>query len=243
MKITRYRERFANGGLKKELDRLNSSCELYMLVAQYLEISHEESRIFRLINADVVIKDLKTIVRYIKRQLKKDISVNEMLNYRVILDNVEHELAKKQRKSKGGYKADETKKQETIVEEKWSDWVELDVHGFSVNYQYEYKFGKKVRSDAYNRWIYTFPTSQVPNKWDYTVKHGIRLDRPICIEMEFVAMAQFDVDNFSKSLIDVLFGNCWRMNDDNSVHMTICKRVGTCESYSDGLIRFRIKQL
>ena len=115
MKITRYRERFANGGLKKELDRLNSSCELYMLVAQYLEISHEESRIFRLINADVVIKDLKTIVRYIKRQLKKDISVNEMLNYRVILDNVEHELAKKQRKSKGGYKADETKKQETIV--------------------------------------------------------------------------------------------------------------------------------
>ena len=72
MKETRYRVRFANGGLKKELDKCKNSCELYMLLVDYLEISHEESRIFRLINADVIIKDLK---QDIEETIEKSIEV------------------------------------------------------------------------------------------------------------------------------------------------------------------------
>ena len=241
MKETRYRVRFSNGGLKKELDKCKNSCELYMLLVDYLEISHEESRIFRLINADVIIKDLKQIKRYINKMLKKDISVNEILNYKAILEQLDKELIKKQRKSKGGYKADKTKK-EPIVEEVWSDWCEIPMHGFSINCMYTTMFGRQIRSDAYNRWLYQFRHMDIPNVWDYAMKYDIKLRKPLAIEMEFICLDKFDVDNFTKSLIDALF-NKWGIKSDNNVHETICRKIGTCEDYEQGLIRFRVRNL
>ena len=242
MKETRYRVRFANGGLKKELDKCKNSCELYMLLVDYLEISHEESRIFRLINCDTVIKDLKQIKRYINKMLKKDISVNEILNYKAILEQLDKELAKKVNKSRGGYKADETKKKEPIVEEVWSDWCEIPMHGFSINCMYTTMFGRQIRSDAYNRWLYQFRHMDIPNIWDYAMKYDIKLRKPLAIEMEFICMEKFDVDNFTKSLIDALF-NKWGIKSDNNVHETICRKIGTCEDYEQGLIRFRVRNL
>lgn len=241
MKATRYRMRFADGGLKRELDNCKCSCDVYVLVADYIEISHEESRVFRLINADVVIKDLRTIKRYINKVLKQDISINEMLNYKVILEQVERELTKKLNKSKGGHKADKTKK-EPIVEEKWSEWTEIPMHGFSINSQYTVMCNRQVRTNAYQQWLYEFRHMDIPNKWDYKMKYDIRLDRPLAIEMEFICMDKFDVDNFSKSLIDALFSK-WNIDNDNNVHQTICTKIGTCENYANALIRFRVRNI
>lgn len=240
MKITRYRTRFANGGLKKELDILEDSVGLYMLVAEYKEISHEESRIFRLLGAEDIIKDYKQIIRYTKKQIKNTDNINELLNYKCILEQLERELEKKINKSAGGYKADKTKKEPVV---KVSDWIELDIHGFSVNSMYDVKFGKTVRSDAYNKWLYFFPVNKVPKYWDFIMDYDIDLHRPISIEMEFICKDCFDVDNLTKSFIDALFNTCWHLNDDNCVHETICRKIGTCEDYENGLIRFRIKQL
>ena len=58
------------------------------------------------------------------------------------------------------------------------------------------------------------------------------------IIFQFVAKEKFDVDNFSKSLIDAIFENFG--DDDNLVQETKCTRIGTCEHYSEGLIRFRL---
>ena len=76
MRNTRYRERFANGGLKKELDRLENSIGLYMLVADYKEISHEESRIFS-VPFYKLIYDEPDIERKILKILKEEsVSLN-----------------------------------------------------------------------------------------------------------------------------------------------------------------------
>ena len=241
LKITRYRLRFANGGLKRELDNCKCSCDVYVLFADYLEISHEESRIFRLINADVIIKDLRTIKRYINKVLKQDISINEMLNYKVILEQVERELTKKLNKSKGGHKADKTKK-EPIVNEVWSNWCEIPMHGFSINSMYTTMFNRQIRSDAYNKWLYDFKHMDIPNKYDYVMKYGIRLDKPLAIEMEFICMEKFDVDNFTKSLIDALFSK-WSIKSDNNVLETVCRRIGVCENYENAMIRFRVRNI
>ena len=44
--------------------------------------------------------------------------------------------------------------------------------------------------------------------------------------------------NFSKSLIDAIYENYG--DDDNNVCETKCTRIGTCEEYKDGMIRYRM---
>lgn len=238
MKNTRYRSRFANGGLKKELDRLENSIGLYMLVAEYKDISHEESRIFRLINCDTVIKDYKQIIRYTKKKIKNEDNINELLNYKCILEQLEKELEKKINKSKGGYKAQVTKEAPIV---KVSDWIEIDVHTFSVNYQYTYAYGRRVRTDAYNSWIINFPKEQVPHRWKMQQLYDIKVNKPFMIEMEVIQRAESDIDNGIKSFIDRLV-DIWNLKDDNHIQGVTIKRIGVCEDYSEGLIRFRIKQ-
>ncbi len=235
---TRYRMMFADGGLKKELDKLKNSSELYMLVAQYKEISHEESRIFRLLGAEDIIKDYKQIIRYTKKQIKNTDNINELLNYKCILEQLEKELEKKINKSRGGYKADKTKKSPVFRE---SDWIELDCHTFSVNYQYEYKSGRKVRTVAYNNWINNFPRVQVTPRWKMYQLYGIKVNRPFMIEMEVVQKAETDVDNGIKSFLDMLV-DIWNLEDDNHIVGVNIKKIGTCGDYSQGKIRFRLIQ-
>ena len=235
---TRYRERFANGGLKKELDRLENSIGLYMLVADYKEISHEESRTFRLLGAEDIIKDYKQIIRYTKKQIKNTDNINELLNYKCILEQLERELEKKVNKSRGGYKADKTKKTPVV---KVSDWIELDCHPFSVNYQYTYAYGRKVRTDAYNSWIINFPKEQVTPRWKMQQLYDIKVSKPFTLEIEVIQRQEADIDNGIKSFIDRLV-DIWNLKDDNHIQGVTIKRIGVCEDYSEGLIRFRIKQ-
>ena len=46
------------------------------------------------------------------------------------------------------------------------------------------------------------------------------------------------IDELSKSLIDAIWENYG--DDDNQVVETKCTRIGTCDNYSEGLIRFRL---
>lgn len=230
-RITRYRTRFANGGLKRELDKCGNSVGLYMLVAEYKEISHEESRVFRLLGAEQIIKDYKQIIRYVRKRIKNEDNINELLNYKCILEQLEKELEKKVNKSNGGYKADKTKKEPVKMKSKW---YELPIHGFSCNYMYSVRNGRMVKSEAYNRWIDHFPWMLTPDEYDL-LEQGVDIEKPVGIEMEFIAKAEFDCDNFSKSFIDTMFGDV----DDNIVHETVCRRIGTCDYYNDGMIRFR----
>src|SRR5699024_8177479 len=64
-----------------------------------------------------------------------------------------------------GARLRETNKQYKELEKKYEEvkpvdedeYVTLDIHPFSVNYMYEYRNGKQVRTYAYNKWIANFP--------------------------------------------------------------------------------------
>ena len=145
---------------------------------------------------------------------------------------------KKVNKSKGGYKADKTKKSPTFRE---SDWIELDCHTFSVNYHYHYVGGRKVRTEQYNNWINNFPRRQVTPKWKLYQNYGIRVSKPFVIEMEVVQKAESDIDNGIKSFLDMLV-DVWDLKDDNHIVGVNIRRIGTCDSFKEGKIRFRLIQ-
>ena len=94
-----------------------------------------------------------------------------------------------------------------------------------------------IRSEAYATWREKFPHELIPSFSSFLAM-GIDVEKPLGIEAQFVAKEKFDVDNFSKSLIDAIFENFG--DDDNQVQETKCTRIGTCDSYSEGLIRFRL---
>ena len=55
MKITEFRSKYADGKLKEKLDDVSSAIMLYALYQDYVRVSHQESREYRLIDADVII--------------------------------------------------------------------------------------------------------------------------------------------------------------------------------------------
>lgn len=242
MKQTRYRENYEGNKLNRKLNECKNSIQLYSLFIDYKEVSHEESRTFRLINADTVISDLGKIIRRYNKLLKgTDIPVMEYLNLQLGKQEVEEYRAKKKRKSNGGHKADNTKKN-PIVEEKWSDWCMLPIHVMSINYQYQYSNGKKIRSKAYQTWLNNFPRWRVPNKFELAMKNNVRIDKPFAIEVEVIQIESMDVDNGVKSLIDALV-DTWGLKSDNHVQSVSIRRIGICEDFDGGMIRFRVKNV
>ena len=154
----------------------------------------------------------------------------EIVTLKCLQADIELERNKLSRKMIGGNITAQKKAQS----KKYSKWYDVHTHGFSVNYMYSNKQGRLVRSDAYNRWIDSFPYDETPDEFEL-LEQGVDIEKPLGIELEFIAKAEFDVDNFSKSFIDTIFGDV----DDNIVHETVCRRIGTCDWYHDGIIRVR----
>ena len=94
-----------------------------------------------------------------------------------------------------------------------------------------------ARSEAYATWRNKFPHELIPEA-EELLEVGIDVYAPIGIEAQFICKDKFDVDNFSKSLIDAIYENYG--DDDNNVCETKCTRIGTCEEYKDGMIRYRM---
>jgi hypothetical protein len=242
MKITQYREKYASPKLKKLLDDCNSAIILYATYQDYRRVAHEESRINRNINADTVIKDLNLFVKKYKKMIKETDDMMEMSALLIGLREIEKELTKKKNKRSGGFKADKTKK-EPVTKEKATEWIELDYSPFSVNFMYEYKYNKKVRSQAYSSWKTNFPVDEVPSMIEIWNKYGIDVREKIALDIEVITVSSMDVDNCIKSLQDTLFQDCWRLPDDNNVTAINIKRIGIADNYNNCLIRFRIREV
>ena len=245
IKQTEYRVKYSDGKLNKKCKECDSAIELWMLWLDWKRVAHEESRTFRLINADTVIKDINTFIRHYKKAMQNTTDMTEMALLLTGLSAIEKEKIKKNNKRKGGFKAQETKEEvakEEVSEEKVSDWIEIMYSPFSVNYMYNYRFGKKVRSNSYEKWIMNFPRRSVPTVWDFAMTWGIRVNKKIALDIEVITTEGMDVDNCIKSFQDILFNNCWRINDDNNVNEINIKRVGVVDNYRDCKIRFRVRQ-
>ena len=236
-KTTEYREVFAGKKLGKQIEKCNNAYELNNLWEQYISTAELE-RNARLINNEDIVIGCIEFIKKIDSVCDFSLDTAQFTTYKELRNKVEIKKLNLLIQGRGGKKASRTRK--TNKEKRnYSDWIVIPVHGFSVNYMYTVgNNGKMVRSNAYNNWRKNFPHELVPTDMELWQEYGIYMDSDLGLEMEFIAKEEFDVDNFSKALIDVLWQNFG--NDDNNVIETKCTRIGTCDSYDKGLIRFRV---
>lgn len=241
VKNTFYREAFAGRKLNKildeYLDEAFGASTLRNLYIDFIAIAEAE-RNARLLNNSDIVKQLNKFIDVIEKKVDINTDILDVIAYKDLLFKIKDKIGSLERQGRGGTQASRTRK--TNKEKRtYSDWIVIPVHGFSVNYMYTVgNNGKMVRSNAYNNWRKNFPHELVPTDMELWQEYGIYMDSDLGLEMEFIAKEEFDVDNFSKALIDVLWQNFG--NDDNNVIETKCTRIGTCDSYDKGLIRFRV---
>lgn len=235
-KETYYRKYFEGKKLNEALNKARSSYELATLYDDFIENAKKERKA-RLLNNIDIIKQLDKFISLIEDRVSVDTDILDIISYKDLYYKIKDKIYKLEKKGNGGLAAASSRK-ENANKVTYSDWVELPIHGFSINFMYSVgKNGKMIRSEAYSTWRNKFPHELIPSG-DILLKSGVDVTSDVGIEAQFIAKEKFDVDNFSKSLIDAIFENYG--DDDNNVLETKCTRIGTCESYSDGLIRFRL---
>lgn len=117
-----------------------------------------------------------------------------------------------------------------------SEFVTLDVAGYSVNYMYEYSDEVVHNSDSYNNWIDRFPCEQVPPK-EYW---GVDWTKPVEVFLHYKCKADMDVENLTKSSIDMIISSIYG-EDDNIVNSIICRKVAIVSNYDTSKIAIHIR--
>ena len=235
-KDTYYRQYFEGRKLNKLLYEAKNAHELTTLYDDFIEKAEHERKA-RLLNNSDIIKQLAKFINLIEDKGLIDTDILEIISYKDLYYKIKDKIYKLEKKGNGGLAAASSRK-ENANKVTYSDWIELPIHGFSTNFLYSIsKNNKMVRSEAYATWREKFPHELIPSFSSFLAM-GIDIEKPLGIEAQFVAKEKFDVDNFSKSLIDAIFENFG--DDDNQVQETKCTRIGTCDSYNEGLIRFRL---
>lgn len=123
----------------------------------------------------------------------------------------------------------------------------IDIHGMSCNYLFKYDsmFGA-IKTSTYNKWINDFTRlfeeNQLATKEDWEFYYDIDFTKPICIYIKYVAKSEFDIENFNKATIDMLFNRIFGV-DDNIVHKVVSERLAVCDTYADGKIMYYIENI
>ncbi len=116
-------------------------------------------------------------------------------------------------------------------------FLEIPYYGFSTNKMYEPKFGKFKATKQYNFWRNNFPKYLVRN---HSFTDHVDFTKPICVEMYFLTNGKFDVDNFSKPLLDVI-ANALNINDKVFTKTICCECAEKVEDhYKNGKIFVRM---
>ena len=244
-KTTEYREVFAGKKLGKQIEKCNNAYELNNLWEQYISTAELE-RNARLINNDEIVEGCILFMKKIDSVCDFSLDTAQFTTYKELRNKVEIKKLNLLIQGRGGKKASRTRKvnKEKPIEKKddtvYSDWVELNYHPFSVNYQYDYIDGRKIRSRAYQNWLGGFPTAFCPDEIDLLME-GVDVHKPVGISIEVICMPHFDCDNFTKSLIDVIYSRVFSEEglNDNLVWESRIKKIGECKDYSEGVIRYR----
>ena len=237
---TKYRELYAGKKLDDALEKCKNNFELWSLYLHYYETATIERK-SRLVNNDTIIKDMNKIIKRAKKLLLEASTASEMVGLNNTILVIEIEKTKKQNKYKGGQKT--AKKKELRKQGKiWTDWFEINYSPFSVNYMYEYRYGKKVRTQSYDRWWNNFPRREIPRQFTLLNKYNMKIQKSLALDIEVITIEGVDVDNCIKSFQDILIA-FWGLRDDNKIQQVSIKRVGTVDNYRDCKIRFRLKNI
>ena len=184
-------------------------------------------------------------------------SISKILSYQELQTRVQTDITELSNRYNGGIKAQQARKitqlelekqnlitelndtKELLVQQQSCDvpFLEIPYRGFSTNKMYEPKFGKFKRTKEYNYWENHFPKYLLRNK---SFTEHIDYSKPICVEMYFLSNGKFDVDNFSKPLLDVI-SRTLEVNDKIFTKTICCECNEKVEDhYKDGKIYLRM---
>ena len=184
-------------------------------------------------------------------------SISKILSYQELQTRVQTDITELSNRYNGGIKAQQARKitqlelekqnlitelndtKELLVQQQSCDvpFLEIPYRGFSTNKMYEPKFGKFKRTKEYNYWENHFPKYLLRNK---SFTEHIDYNKPICVEMYFLSNGKFDVDNFSKPLLDVI-SRTLEVNDKIFTKTICCECNEKVEDhYKDGKIYLRM---
>ena len=110
----------------------------------------------------------------------------------------------------------------------------IPVHGFSCNYMYQ----NNKRTSAYNKWIMDFPKDIIYK--ELLEDMGVDFTKEIEVNLAYKCKAEFDIENFNKATIDMLFNRILGV-DDKIVTKINAIKWEECSSYSEGCICVNIR--
>lgn len=110
----------------------------------------------------------------------------------------------------------------------------IPVHGFSCNYMYQ----NNKRTSAYNKWIAEFPKDIIYK--ELLEDMGVDFSKEIEVNLAYKCKGEFDIENFNKATIDMLFNRILGV-DDKIVTKINSIKWEECSSYNEGCICVNIR--
>lgn len=110
----------------------------------------------------------------------------------------------------------------------------IPVHGFSCNYMYQ----NNKRTSAYNKWIMDFPKDIIYK--ELLEDMGVDFTKEIEVNLAYKCKSEFDIENFNKATIDMLFNRILGV-DDKVVTKINSIKWEECSSYNEGCICVNIR--
>lgn len=240
-----FEKKFGKYRIRKTFTNSKNVLEDYK---QFLDLSKVEWKSKRLNNVDRV-KLSNIIAGAIQDRINNNVlgmKPSEILQLQELISDIKTDIIKLSNKKNGGDKTARTKKINKLQKQIDSlnsapgenDFITLDTHGFSNNYQYRYCEGGTYKTEAYKKWIKYFPRHQVPSidHWE------LDLDKPVEVFINYIAKADLDIRNLDKALLDQLFTRIYKV-DDNIVHSVHSQRVGVVDSFEDGQVSIHIRNI
>ena len=251
-------------GIRRIYDTFFNSTDVVAEYERFFELSKQKrANNHHAFNNQDRIKLSKKIIEALENKARFGIASKEpiykIMSYQELQTRVHSDITTLYNRYNGGIKTSQKKQIKLLEAEKESLIIELEnvkselesiqqqgddvpfleipYYGFSTNKMYEPKFGKFKATKQYNFWRNNFPKYLVRN---HSFTDHVDFTKPICVEMYFLTNGKFDVDNFSKPLLDVI-ANALNINDKVFTKTICCECAEKVEDhYRDGKIFVRM---
>lgn len=251
-------------GIRRIYDTFFNSTDVVAEYERFFELSKQKrANNHHAFNNQDRIKLSKKIIEALENKARFGIASKEpiykIMSYQELQTRVHSDITTLYNRYNGGIKTSQKKQIKLLEAEKESLIIELEnvkselesiqqqgddvpfleipYYGFSTNKMYEPKFGKFKATKQYNFWRNNFPKYLVRN---HSFTNHVDFTKPICVEMYFLTNGKFDVDNFSKPLLDVI-ANALNINDKVFTKTICCECAEKVDDhYRDGKIFVRM---
>ena len=251
-------------GIRRIYDTFFNSTDVVAEYERFFELSKQKrANNHHAFNNQDRIKLSKKIIEALENKARFGIASKEpiykIMSYQELQTRVHSDITTLYNRYNGGIKTSQKKQIKLLEAEKESLIIELEnvkselesiqqqgedvpfleipYYGFSTNKMYEPKFGKFKATKQYNFWRNNFPKYLIRN---HSFTDHVDFTKPICVEMYFLTNGKFDVDNFSKPLLDVI-ANALNINDKVFTKTICCECAEKVDDhYKDGKIFVRM---